>query len=231
MRGAINTLGIVIARTDYAEADRILTILTPDHGKIKAIAKGVRKSKSKMAGGIELFSVSEISYIVGRSEIDTLISTRLLKHYGNIVKDLDRTGLAYELLRITNKATEDSPESAYFSLLKQSLETLNDDSIDYRLADLWFNMQLLKLAGHTPNLKTDTQGQKLTAGTNYNFDIDTMSFKMNEQGSFSTDHIKFLRLGFGPNSPTALKRVSNYDKLVAHLQPTVLAMLRAFVRV
>jgi len=48
----INTHGIVLARTDFGEADRILTFLTPDNGKVKAIAKGVRKQKSKMAGGI-----------------------------------------------------------------------------------------------------------------------------------------------------------------------------------
>jgi DNA repair protein RecO (recombination protein O) len=55
----IVTKGIVLTRTDYGEADRILHFLTPDQGKIAGIAKGVRKSKSKLAGGIELFSVSK----------------------------------------------------------------------------------------------------------------------------------------------------------------------------
>src|SRR5207248_7380678 len=111
-----------------------------------------RKSKSKMAGGIELFSISQITYIVGRSEINTLISTRLDKHYGNIVKDLDRTNLAYEFIKILNKSTEDQPEEAYFNLLKQAFEALDDTKINLELIGSWFYAQLLKLAGHTPNM-------------------------------------------------------------------------------
>ncbi|MEK7561678.1 MAG: DNA repair protein RecO, partial [Patescibacteria group bacterium] len=76
------TKGIVLSRTDYGEADRILSFLTIDHGKVRAIAKGVRKSKSKLAGGIELFSVSDLTLIIGRGELNTLISTRLVRHYG-----------------------------------------------------------------------------------------------------------------------------------------------------
>src|SRR5689334_13497784 len=95
----LNTQGIVIARTNYGEAARIITFLTPDHGKLKVMAKGVRKSKSKLAGGIELFSVSHIGILKGKGEVDTLVSSRLIKHYGNIVKELDRTNLGYQLIK------------------------------------------------------------------------------------------------------------------------------------
>src|SRR3989338_4307269 len=114
------TKGIILSRTDYGEADRILTFLTNDHGKVRAIAKAVRKSKSKLAGGIELFSVSEITIVEGRGEVKTLISTRLVKHYGDIVKDLERTHQAYEFMSMLNKATEDAAEPAYFELLQES---------------------------------------------------------------------------------------------------------------
>ncbi len=110
----IVTKGIVLTRTDYGEADRIITMLTPDQGKVRVIAKGVRRVKSKLAGGIELFSVSSITYIPGRKEIGTLVSTRLQQHFGNIVKDIDRTMLGYELLKRLNKATEDDVDDDYF---------------------------------------------------------------------------------------------------------------------
>ena len=106
----IVTKGIVLSRTNFGEADRILSFLTPDHGKIRAIAKGVRKQQSKLAGGIEIFSISDLTFLEGRSEINTLMSSRLDKHYANIVKNLERTTAAYELIRLTNKATEDAPE-------------------------------------------------------------------------------------------------------------------------
>jgi DNA repair protein RecO (recombination protein O) len=115
---AINTQGIILTRTDFGEADRILHFLTPDRGKVSGIAKGVRKSKSKLAGGIELFSISELSFIVGKSDIYTIISARLVKHFDNIVKELDRTSTTYEAIRMLNKATEDSPEPAYFNILQ-----------------------------------------------------------------------------------------------------------------
>jgi DNA repair protein RecO (recombination protein O) len=106
----ILTRGIVLSRTDYGEADRILTLLTPDQGKIRLIAKGVRKIKSKLAGGIELFSVSDVTFIRGRGDIGTLVSARLDTHYGTIVKDIERVQLGYDLIKQINKSTEDQPE-------------------------------------------------------------------------------------------------------------------------
>jgi DNA repair protein RecO len=226
----LRTRGIILARTNYGEADRILTFLTPDHGKLKAIAKGVRKSKSKLAGGIELFSISDISFIPGRKEISTLVSTRLIKHYGNIVKDLDRTNCGYELIKRINKATEEVPEAAYFYLMQEAFEALDDSDIDYDLINMWFNMQLLRIAGHTPNLRTNTHDQKLTTNQTYSFDFERMQFAPDEQGVFSVDHIKFLRLGFSPNKPTVLKRVLQSAGLVKMLQPVVQSMLGTYIR-
>src|SRR5664279_3509870 len=117
---------IILNRIDYGEADRILTLLTPDYGKLSLVAKGVRRIKSKLAGGIELFSVSDITFIKGRGEIGTLVSTRLKKHYGAIVTDYERTMLGYELIKRLHRVTEDQTESEYFDLLREAFEALND---------------------------------------------------------------------------------------------------------
>lgn len=227
------TKGIVLTRTDFGEADRILTFLTNDHGKIKAIAKGVRRAKAKLAGSIELFSVSDLTLIPGRRDIDTLISARLVKHYGDIVKDIERTTLAYELLRLTNKATEEQPEPAYFDLLKQALISLNDSELGTQLINLWFNMQLLKIAGHTPNLHTERSGTKLKVTGTYDFHMDHMHFvpEAAEQGPYTASHIKFLRLGFSAARPNVLRRVSGVDKLISATQPLVQTMLKSYVRI
>ncbi len=220
------TQGIVPTRTDYGEADRILTIITPDEGKLKAIAKGVRRSQSKLAGGIELFSVSNITLIAGRKDINTLISTRLVKHYGNIVKDIHRTNAAYEAMRLINKATEDQPEPAYFELLKNALEALNNFEIPLDLTVLWFNMQLLKLAGHTPNLRTDLEGKKLLETKKYNFDLERMGFFTADRGRFNAKQIKFLRLGFGNNLPKALNRINDLPALIKSTELLCRTMLQ-----
>lgn len=227
-----STQGIVLARTDYGEADRIITFLTPNYGKVKAFAKSVRKVKSKLAGGIELFSVSELTIINGSGEIGTLISSRLIKHYGNITKDLERTRLAYKHIKQTNKATEEAPEEGYFNLLDSAFKALDDTKLDPNLTNLWFDMQLLKLSGHAPNLSSDITGAKLVEGTTYNFYLDHMRFapKKSKQGHYTDRHIKFLRLGFAANKPQTLSRVDTAEKLTAQIQPLVQTMLKAFIR-
>ena len=224
--------GIILSRTDFGEADRIITFLTPDHGKVRAIAKGVRKAKSKLAGGIELFSTSHLTLIVGRGEINTLISTRLIKHYGDIVKDLERTNTGYELIKILNKATEDHTEEDYFSLLKDSFEALDDVELDPQITKLWFSMQLLHLAGHMPNLHTDTKGKELKRSGLYNFQFDKMLFQSARQheGLFSANDIQFLRIGFSGNSFKVLHRIKGVKELAEHCEPLIQTMLQTYVR-
>lgn len=225
------TRGIVLARTDYAEADRILTFLTPDRGKLKAYARGVRKSKSKLAGGIELFSVSDLSLIPGKREIDTVVSTRLIKHFGNIVKDFDRTDVGFGFIKKLHKATEDAPEAGYFYLLEQAFGALDDFKIDLNLIALWFDIQLLRLSGHTPNLTTDVKGDRLSSESKYIFDFEKMHFKPDEGGTFGAEHIKFLRLGFSSNPIRILNRIKQAENLSVQLQPVVQSMLRAHIRI
>lgn len=226
-----STQGIVLGRTDYGEADRILTFLTPDYGKVKAMAKGVRKAGAKLAGAIELFSVTDIAVVAGRGEIGTLISARLVKHYGNIVKDIERTSKAYELLRLTDKSTEARAESGYFDLLRGALESLNDHQIDAELTEAWFKMQLLKLAGHTPNLRTNREGAELAKSNSYSFDYDKMAFMPNTNSEFNTNHIKFLRLGFGNHSPKALQRINDIKKIVHNTQALIDTILKTYIHI
>lgn len=219
---------IILARTDYGEADRIITFITPDHGKVKAIVKAVRRQNSKLAGGIELFSVSDISFIPGRRDIDTVVSTRLIKHYGHIVKDLARANAGYSFIKKLHKATEDAAESSYFDLLNQAFQALDDSAINLILVDVWFNAQLLRLAGHTPNLRTDSDDNKLNPHKSYDFDHEKMCFVTGE--IFNADHIKFLRLLFSTNQPPILNKVSGAPRLAATSQPLINSMLQAYIR-
>lgn len=187
------TKGIILGRFNYGEADRILTIITPDYGKIRVIAKGVRKEKSKLAGGIELFCVSHISYIPGKRDIGTLVSTRLATNFGAIVKDLHRTQLGYRVLQTIDKVTEDECEGAFFDLVVETLQALDGD-VDSNLTEAWFDVRLLRLLGHEPNVYTDTNDQALVPAAKYRFDYTEMAFDNDKNGSFGEDHIKLLRL-------------------------------------
>ena len=224
------TTGIILGRTDYGEADRILTVLTPDHGKLRLMAKGVRKVKSKLAGGIELFSTSNITYIAGKGEIGTLISTRLIKYYGNIVKDIGRTQLGYELINLLNKTTEDYPEAEYYHLLEQTFAALDNPDVNTELIRVWFEAQLLRLAGHSPNIRTDATGDKLAADAVYNFDFEAMIFASHGNGKFNADHIKVLRLLFSAHEFMDIAKVQNLNQTLVELSPLIRTMLRSHIR-
>jgi DNA repair protein RecO (recombination protein O) len=223
---SLKTRGTVLKRTDYGEADRIVTVLTPDHGKLRLMARGVRKPKAKLAGGIELFSVSDLSFLRGRGEIGTLISARLSEHYGRIVQDIDRVQTGYDLMKLLDKATEDEPEPEYFYLMEGALKALDDSSINLDLIRAWFNANMLKLAGHSPNLETTATGDKLSESTRYVFDFDHMAFDPRPRGRFAPADIKFLRLLFGSRTPAALSRVDGLDGLLSRCVPLLSSMLK-----
>jgi DNA repair protein RecO (recombination protein O) len=224
------TTGIVLARVDYGEADRILTLITPDQGKLRLMAKGVRKIKSKLAGGIELFSVSDITFMHGRGEIGRLISSRLITHFSSIVTNLDRTMAGYDFIKQLNRATEDEPEPEYFELLEQTFVALNDPSISLDLIHLWFAAQLLQLGGHAPNLHTELNGGKLEAGQRYEFSFDDSGFTARPDAPYGADAIKFLRLVFSGNPPAALARVAGVDTLVAQTKQLVSLFAQQYTR-
>jgi DNA repair protein RecO (recombination protein O) len=225
-----NTTAIILKRINYGEADRILSFITPDYGKLRLIARGVRKSKSKLAGGIELFCVSNISFIQSGQGLGTLISSRLVKYHRKIVQDINRTMSGYELIKQLDRATEDQTESSYFELLANTFEALDNDLVDLDLIQVWFTLQLLKIGGHKPNLNTDNKGQKLTDDQDYNFNFDNMSFIPSSNGRFKPNHIKFLRFGFNSSCPESLQNVLGVQEVLIELMPLTQTMREIYIR-
>ncbi|PID31842.1 DNA repair protein RecO [Candidatus Saccharibacteria bacterium] len=225
------TDAIVLSRTDYQEADRILTLLTPDHGKLSVIAKGVRRAKSKLAGGIELLAVNEITYIDGRSDIKTLRSARMRQYYDKIVTQLPRTMLAYDLLKRIHRVTEDDTEPEYYHILQASLAGLNNLGCDPDRTEAWSIVHLLMISGHTPNLRTDAAGEPLVAGQRYNYDFDASLFVPHDAGAFGADHLKLLRLAYASQSPQALCQVAGADVALADIAQHLRQVLQYTLRV
>lgn len=226
----IVTQGIVLTRRDYQEADRIVTVLTPDHGKISLIAKGVRRPKSKLAGGIELFSVSELTVMPSRGQLMTLTSSRLARHYRTIAADINRTMLGYAFLKILHTATEDMADEAYFVLLLQMLEGLDSPAVDERILRLWFTARLLTISGHEPNLVTDIDASPLVQGGSYAFDADNMCFRHASQGLYSDQHIKLLRLATQQQGLAVLARISTDMACIDQSLRLAESMLRQHIR-
>src|SRR5450830_302744 len=96
---SLRTRAIVLRRTNYGEADRILQLLTPT-GKRSVMARGVRREKSRLAGGIELFAICDVVIGEGRGELGILTSARLVQFYRHIMEDYDRMQFAYVAIKL-----------------------------------------------------------------------------------------------------------------------------------
>ncbi len=213
----IVTQAIVLNRTNFQEADRIITVITPV-GKRSLLAKGVRKVQSKLAGGIELFSVCELTYLEGKSDLQTLISSRLVSHYQHIVADLDRTMVGYRLLKLINGITEADVSPDYFQLVVQALEILDNTTIDIALVEVWFASSLLSLEGLDINVATDSQGNTLDKDSTYSFDYHVMAFARRRNGQYSARHIKLLRLMKSIKKPLQLAMLTGIKQETKELQ-------------
>ncbi len=223
MKHTVST-AIVLSRTNYSEADRIITALTPN-GKIRFLAKGVRKIKSKLAGGIELFSITEITLLKGKGELQTLISGRLQSYFGNITKNIERTTAAYEVLKIVNRITEDHVEPEYYELTKKTFEALDDHKLSVDAVIVWFLVHLQDLEGKGLNLARDTKGNQLVPAESYSFSFENMCFYPGV-GPFTKNHIKYLRLNLSFDNPKKVEQLVVNESVLGQ----TLGLLKKIVR-
>ena len=130
------TKAIVLRRTNYGETDRILTLLTP-LGQRSAIARGVRREKSRLAGGIELFAVSDVVLRRGKGSLYTITQARLDRFYRQILQDYDRLQFGYECIKLVERASRDVDIPEWFEVLSETLAGLGD-AVSLQLVNLWF---------------------------------------------------------------------------------------------
>jgi DNA repair protein RecO (recombination protein O) len=184
---------IVLRRTNYGEADRILQLLTPN-GKISVMAKGVRKEKSRLAGGIELFSICEVSVSEGRGDLGVLTSARLIIFFENIIKNYDRMQFAYQVIKLISEISEGSDSTECYDVLAETLAGLNSESVDEQLIEAWFYIRYADLTGYGLSLYNDIDDKKIVEGQKYQYDVSERGLKLSPSGVLSSEHIKLLRL-------------------------------------
>lgn len=204
---------IVLRRTDYGEADRIVQFLTPD-GKLSALARGVRREKSKLAGGIELLSLADITIHQGKGELYTLTSARVERFFSHILQEYDRLEFAYYVLRDVARAAEQIDDPAFFELTKQTLVALDVLLVPLAAIEMSYRLQMAKILGQDINLTRDIDGKKLQADQNYLFHVGEMGLMTKPNGDITASHIKLLRLA-SVADPRLLANVEHLDELLA----------------
>lgn len=145
------TEAIILRRSDYGEADRILTIYTPSFGKRRAIAKGVRKITSRLAGHIELFTRVQLMLAEGRN-LDIVTQAQIVAPYAALRLDLERVAYAYYVAELLDKLTTDEEgQSPAYPLLAETLDAF--DTAPYpEIAVRRFELKLLAILGYRPYL-------------------------------------------------------------------------------
>lgn len=142
---------LVLRRTDLGEADRIVTIFTPHVGKLRAVAKGVRRPTSRLGGHLELFTHSRVLIAKGR-DLDIITQAETINSFIGMRDDLWRATFAYYAAEIADRLTvERNPEPAVFDLLVKTLGRIATDR-DPELALRFYEMQLFDCLGFRPEL-------------------------------------------------------------------------------
>lgn len=145
------TEAVVLRRMDLGEADRLLTLFTPGEGKLRAVAKGVRRPGSRKAGHLEPFTRVNLLLARGR-ELDIITQAEAIDQYPSLRAELERLGQAAYLAELLDRFTvEEAGTSALYPLLIQVLDRLEDGGPAQPLLR-FYELRLLEAVGYRPEL-------------------------------------------------------------------------------
>jgi DNA repair protein RecO (recombination protein O) len=151
MPGLYKDEGIVLKTIKLGEADRIVTLFTRDNGKVRAVAKGIRKTRSRFGGRLEPFTRVSLVVYQGRS-LDTITSADILESFKIVRYEYARLVAAASLAEVVDKITPERERAvAVYTLLRAGLGALVDGGAGTVVPA--FVVKLLSLSGYHPHLR------------------------------------------------------------------------------
>ena len=194
---------IVLKVFDFAEADKIFTLLTPDNGIIRVVAKGVRKPKSRMGGHIDVLSKVN-TYISLGDNLSNISQVEIINNYPVLKKDLSLISIGFYLLELCEKfSVENDPNNDIYYHLSYSLDILQENS-ENALIVRWFEITLLMISGFLPELYNCLiSGEELDEGGHLFSSVN--GGLVNKKYATSTDSY----ISIDKNSIKALRYLSN----------------------
>jgi DNA repair protein RecO (recombination protein O) len=150
---AFRTSAIVLNAYDFSEADRVMVLFTREEGKIRALAKGVRRSRSRLAGCLGLLTLSELQ-LHGKENQELLLVTQgqLETAFPGLKVDLEALGQAGRMAELIDRMIpERQSQAPVFDLLLAGLRLLEEKQRP-AVVGIWFEISLLELLGYRPRL-------------------------------------------------------------------------------
>ncbi|WP_419553333.1 DNA repair protein RecO [Candidatus Poriferisodalis sp.] len=143
--------GVVLRTIKLGEADRIITIITSGHGKVRAVAKGARRTRSRLAGHVEPLRHVDLQLYRGRGELDIVTGAETLDRWPGLREDLDRLGTAMTLAEAVDQSVHDRGDDPVpYQMLVGALRRLDLVSSEMLLPA--FLLRLLAHEGTAPLL-------------------------------------------------------------------------------
>src|SRR5688572_31425816 len=145
--------GIVLCTHKLGEADRIVSVLTRNHGKVRAVAKGVRKTKSRFGARLEPPTHLQLLFYEGRGELDIVTQAETIDHFRAIRDDLDRLTRAVSMLEAADQLSlEGEANPQLHQMLLGALRALAGNAAP--LVVPGFFLKVLALEGFGPEVAT-----------------------------------------------------------------------------
>ncbi len=198
------TRGFVFKKEDRLESDRVFTVFTHDFGKVEVFAKAIRKIASKLKGGIEIFSLSEIEFIQGKNR-KTLIDAILIEKFNNIIEVPEKIEIINKISGMLDSFIKgQEPDENIWNLIIDFSEKLNNTKLSVNnqpLVYYYFIWNFISVLGYEPELsKCAVCSQKLNPYNLYFSNkeggvICGLCFQSNKNAKkINSDMIKTLRL-------------------------------------
>jgi DNA repair protein RecO (recombination protein O) len=198
------TQGFVLKKVDSGEADRIFTIFTKDFGKLEILGKGIRKISSKLRSGMEIFYLSDIEFIQGKTH-KTLTDAILIERFNNLRNSLKRLAIAYKISEVFDSlVVGQEPDKRLWKLLIEVFGKLNSLEIENSKLEIlyyYFLWNFLSILGFKPQLNFCSICQKklIPQGLYFSFKeggvvCQNCSKKIKEKKKISPEAVKILRL-------------------------------------
>jgi len=147
------TKGFVFKKVDRGESAQLFSVYTKDFGKLKILGKGIRKISSKLRSGIEIFYLSEIEFIQGKS-YKTLTDAIAIEKFQDLRKDLARLDIAYRVAGLLDDLIRgEEKDKGVWDLLIEAFDKLNDS--DFKNPELiyhYFFWNFSSLLGYKPEM-------------------------------------------------------------------------------
>ncbi len=215
------TSGIVLRQYPLGEADRIVSILTPDMGKVRAVAKSVRRPKSKLRGHLDLTNLVDFAGSFGRN-LDIVTEAQVRDYHPRIRSSLSRVSLAMYSCEVADSLAEDgAPNLRLYDLLAALLDALGDAPDTWMLVR-WFEFHALEVSGFAPQIDDCVEcGHSLNPGA-HALDIAAGGMLCPECVSFGIGQ----KLRVSESAMRVLKYLARTDLLSAENVPTLSQSLR-----